>query len=229
MTCSVLRTYANVSHSKRVGIDKAIYQVQQAARRAGQGGGGSRTDEAVVARLRHILHELDSGATGISPSNESHTGDSMSEDDDDDGEDGEAQDEDMDEGSFSGTGAGTSHRRGAGTSRAASGTRARTADADAGAAYRRRPRQNLAVEDAENPLQLLARASYFTPSAQQRGKRPAAKTRHDGAAAGDSSAPEHVKLNDFFSITRSDLDIGDDIDPISLGLVEEDEAEMLFK
>ncbi|OAA55469.1 Zn(2)-C6 fungal-type DNA-binding domain protein [Cordyceps fumosorosea ARSEF 2679] len=214
--------------NKRVGIDKAIYQVHQAARRAGKGGrGSSKADEAVLARLRDILHEVD-GGTGISPSNESHhTGggdESMSEGDDEDGENGDVHGGEDDD-AMSGTAAGASSGHGGSMSASAS---ARDAEPDPGSGYQRPPGESLAVDDAENPLQLLARASYFTPSADERGKRAPQKSRQDAAAASDNSASEHAKLNDFFSITRSDLDVGDDIDPISLGLVEEDEAEMLF-
>ncbi|OAR01888.1 hypothetical protein LLEC1_05965 [Akanthomyces lecanii] len=177
--------------NKRVGIDKAIYQVQQAARRAGKGGRGSKADETILARLRDILHEDDDD-----------DGDALGEDDDD---------------------AITSSRQNGTMSASAS---AQEVKPDSGARYHRPPGEmSLAVDDAENPLQLLARASYFTPSAEERGKRTPQKTRQDAAAASDA---EHAKLNDFFSITRSDLDVGDDVDPISLGLVEEDEAEMLF-
>ncbi len=193
--------------------------MQQAARRAGKGGRGSKADETILARLRDILHEVD-GGNGVSPSNESHnTGggdDSMSEgDDDDDDDDGDALGEDDDD-------AVNSSRQNGSMSASAS---AREVEPDPGARYQRPPGESLAVDDAENPLQLLARASYFTPSAEERGKRSPQKTRQDAAAASDA---EHAKLNDFFSITRSDLDVGDEIDPISLGLVEEDEAEMLF-
>lgn len=195
--------------------------MQQAARRAGKHGHGSKADETILARLRDILHEVD-GGNGISPSNESHnTGggdDSMSEGgDDDDGDDGDGLDDDEDDDD-----AGPSNRQNGSMSASAS---AREIEPDPGARYQRPTGEILAVDDAENPLQLLARASYFTPSAEERGKRSPQKTRQDAAAASDA---EHAKLNDFFSITRSDLDVGDDIDPISLGLVEEDEAEMLF-
>ncbi|KAM3537693.1 hypothetical protein ARSEF1564_009390 [Beauveria bassiana] len=228
--------------NKRVGIDKAIYQVQQAARRAGKTGHGSKADETVLARLRGILHEAEGGggggggggsSSGISPSNESrNTGagdDSMSDGEDDDGEDEDGEEGDIhghdNEDAVSGVAAAASGHHGSSMSASNS---ARDVEPDRGSGYHRPHGESLAVDDAENPLQLLARASYFTPSAEERGQRPPQKTRQDVAAASDNSALEHAKLNDFFSITRSDLDIGDDIDPISLGLVEEDEAEMLF-
>ncbi|KAH8707335.1 hypothetical protein HC256_010610 [Beauveria bassiana] len=229
--------------NKRVGIDKAIYQVQQAARRAGKAGHGSKADETVLARLRGILHEAEGGggggggvggsSSGISPSNESrNTGagdDSMSDGEDDDGEDEDGEDGDIhghdNEDAVSGIATGASGHHGSSMSASNS---VRDVEPDRGSGYHRPHGESLAVDDAENPLQLLARASYFTPSAEERGQRLPPKTRQDVAAASDNSALEHAKLNDFFSITRSDLDIGDDIDPISLGLVEEDEAEMLF-
>lgn len=141
----------------------------------------------------------------------------MSEGDvDDDGDDDDEDDDDA---------VPSNHQNGSMSASASASASAREIEPDSGARYQRPPGEILAVDDAENPLQLLARASYFTPSAEERGKRLPQKTRQDAAAASDA---EHAKLNDFFSITRSDLDVGDDIDPISLGLVEEDEAEMLF-
>lgn len=144
----------------------------------------------------------------------------MSEDEDDDMDDDQGDDDDE-------ASAVAGHNVGNEGSIAAS-VSTRDVDQDTGKEYRRPPGESLAVDDAENPLQLLARASYFTPSAEERSKRSPQKTRHDAATSSDAAAGAHVKLGDFFSITRSDLDIGDDIDPISLGLVEEDEAEMLF-
>lgn len=66
-----------------------------------------------------------------------------------------------------------------------------------------------AIESAESPLQLLA-ASHRAPG--QRITTPK-----------DSS-----KLGAFFAPAQVSLDIGDDFDPISLGLVSEDEAESLM-
>ena len=200
-------------YSKRVGLDKAIYQVQQAARRAGKGGtAASKADEQVLAQLRQILDEAEGAGSGISPSNASRdTGGhySMSDDDDDeadvDGEDGEHD--------------ASAHQ----DHRAESVAGAFDGGNDTSPTFPRPPGESLSVEDAENPLQLLARASYFKPPADERRKRAQKAATND-----DHEASEYAKVNDFFSITRSDLDIGDDVDPISLGLVEEDEAETLF-
>lgn len=85
--------------------------------------------------------------------------------------------------------------------------------------------ETLAVDDAENPLQLLARASYFRPSEQPRSRPSPQKTRHD---ATPSDGPSISSLHEFFSNARVDLDVGEDVDPVSLGLVGADEADELF-
>lgn len=79
--------------------------------------------------------------------------------------------------------------------------------------------ETLDVDGAENPLQLLARASYFRPSTEPRPQPSPQKPRQEESVD---------DIHDFFASPRSDLDVGDDIDPISLGLVSEEEAEGLF-
>lgn len=79
--------------------------------------------------------------------------------------------------------------------------------------------ESIAVRDAENPLQLLARASHFRPSLQTTDKentRPEQGTR------------EPSTLQVFFAPLKVHLDVGEDVDPIILGLVTETEAESLF-
>lgn len=89
-----------------------------------------------------------------------------------------------------------------------------------------RTEESLAIDDAENPLQLLARASYIQPSSESRS-RPSPQTRpRDQQFTGKTG--ESVSLEDFFTSARVNLDVGDDIDPISLGLVTEEEAVTLF-
>lgn len=84
-----------------------------------------------------------------------------------------------------------------------------------------------AIDDAENPLQLLARASYFQPSESRQRQSPQ-QPRHHATTEGTISRPESPGLQDFFTSAHVNLDIGEDIDPISLGLVTEEEAESLF-
>ncbi|KAK0124703.1 hypothetical protein ONS95_009646 [Cadophora gregata] len=81
------------------------------------------------------------------------------------------------------------------------------------------PDDNFSVHDAENPLQLLARASDLSaPNKQTSYLSP---PRFPGAV-GDQ------QLRDFFGPFRPSLDVGEDIDPIELGLVTEEEASILF-
>jgi hypothetical protein len=83
----------------------------------------------------------------------------------------------------------------------------------------------LAINDAENPLQLLARASYLqAPRESRHGKSPQSA---QSTAAAKPKGPAN-ELQAFFAPARASLDVGDDIDPISLGLVSDEEAESLF-
>lgn len=89
-----------------------------------------------------------------------------------------------------------------------------------------RTEESLAIDDAENPLQLLARASYFHPPSDRRSRRhsPQNPRQHDAS----KQDPESTKVQQFFSQAKVKLDIGEDLDPVDLGLVTMDEAESLF-
>ena len=79
------------------------------------------------------------------------------------------------------------------------------------------PGENLALDDAENPLQLLARASDLKLSGQET---------QDAVASGTDRGTHPAKP--FFVPVRASRDIGPDLDPIDLGLATADETEMLF-
>lgn len=84
------------------------------------------------------------------------------------------------------------------------------------------------VDDAENPLQLLARASYFQPSPRDsRSKSTPQHVRRNGSVL-ESNADSSESIEAFFTGAKVDLDVGSDIDPIDIGLVSEEEAESLF-
>jgi hypothetical protein len=88
---------------------------------------------------------------------------------------------------------------------------------------------SLAVDDAENPLQLLARASYLQPSPDSRqGRSPQTTRTPQNTSKQAQSENTSDDLYAFFAPARALLDVGDDIDPVSLGLVSEDEATALF-
>lgn len=93
-----------------------------------------------------------------------------------------------------------------------------------------KPEERLAVDDAENPLQLLARASnlHLSPESSH-GQSPITAVPHPPAStAADELDPEMRQVEFFFGTTHFNVDRGEDYDPVELGLVTEEEAEMLF-
>lgn len=89
---------------------------------------------------------------------------------------------------------------------------------------------SLALDDAENPLQLLARASdlQLTPTGRGDAQKlslpaPQQTSITENSYQGYDSGPKS-----FFVPVRASRDVGPDIDPIELGLVTVDEAESLF-
>lgn len=95
--------------------------------------------------------------------------------------------------------------------------------------------ETLAVDDAENPLQLLARASYFQPPEEPRNPPPPApavaseRARQQQQSAMADKLQETRDLQRFFaSVAGVNLDVGEDVDPISLGLATAEEGEALF-
>ncbi|ROV91850.1 hypothetical protein VMCG_09169 [Cytospora schulzeri] len=90
--------------------------------------------------------------------------------------------------------------------------------------------ERLAVEDAENPLQLLARASnlHLSPGSSH-GQSPGTATSHQPASTiAEELDPELRYVENFFGTTAFNVDRAEGYDPIELGLVTEDEAETLF-
>lgn len=85
------------------------------------------------------------------------------------------------------------------------------------------PDEQFAVDDAENPLQLLARASDLTGPPSQ------GSTRFLRPLGTLSPTREREQdLNSFFGPFRSSLDIGELLDPVERGLVTMEEATILF-
>ncbi|EAW17269.1 uncharacterized protein NFIA_006330 [Aspergillus fischeri NRRL 181] len=90
---------------------------------------------------------------------------------------------------------------------------------------------NLALDDAENPLQLLARASDLQFSPVECRDAPILST----SSVSQSSLRPHSTPNEdlpiarhFFVPVKAKLDLGPDMDPIELGLTTLHEAELLF-
>ena len=91
---------------------------------------------------------------------------------------------------------------------------------------------NLALDDAENPLQLLARASdlQLSPPGSRIG---AANLPMHPASSSSKALQNHPLSSDpgarsFFAPARASLDVGPDLDPVDVGLVTLDEADSLF-
>lgn len=85
---------------------------------------------------------------------------------------------------------------------------------------------NFAVDDAENPLQLLARASDLSV--------PSGQTPYAANILSSVTLPPRTEfgrdhdLQTFFGPFRPSPDVGEDIDPIDMGLVTVEETDVLF-
>lgn len=91
--------------------------------------------------------------------------------------------------------------------------------------------ESLAVDDAENPLQLLARASDLHVSPNSGGDHPslgvASSSNH--RARGQNQKPEKIsEVERFFKLSKFSLDVGASLDPVDLGLITQEEADTLF-
>ncbi|KAG2418523.1 hypothetical protein HFD88_001624 [Aspergillus terreus] len=90
---------------------------------------------------------------------------------------------------------------------------------------------NLSLDDAENPLQLLARASDLQLSPAETRETP---RWHPSTSVQPTALPRsslngnEPSAKSFFVPVRASLDVGPDLDPIDVGLVTSNEAESLF-
>lgn len=85
----------------------------------------------------------------------------------------------------------------------------------------------LALDDAENPLQLLARASdlQLSPTGVRHVLKPSLPS---VVLSPQKSSDIETSAKSFFVPARAHLDVGSELDPVDLGLVTFDEAESLF-
>lgn len=182
--------------SKRTGIDKAFHQIRQAVKRTHHGAHRNAESEQVLAHLHQLLSEASSDAAK-SPSQGGRTSQGQETPYGVDGEETSDDDDDVDVAEGMG-GAPTLLQHSEGS---------------------------MAVDDAENPLQLLARASYIQPSPDSRYGKSPQSVQQVSVTSTDRSGQD---LQTFFSTPRANLDVGEAIDPISLGLVSDEEADSLF-
>ncbi|CAI6085614.1 unnamed protein product [Clonostachys chloroleuca] len=188
--------------SKRVGLDKALFQIDEAVKRARSGSQTNNDDQRVLAHLQQLLGQL----TDADDTNSTHVP--------------------------LGPGSASSSRIEHDTAmdRMTEGDHSDEEDAGNAAGVPeiiQQTEDSLAIDDAENPLQLLARASYnIQPSPDSRhGKSPQSVL---ASVSSKDQQQTEDELQAFFAPARAKLDIGGDYDPISLGLVSEEEAQMLF-
>lgn len=83
---------------------------------------------------------------------------------------------------------------------------------------------NLAVDDVENPLQLLARASDLSSLEPLWSSYTPSAVTLPSLQGNDQGQDVHT----FFGPFRAKLDIGEHLDPVDLGLVTIEECDMLF-
>ncbi|KXG45416.1 uncharacterized protein PGRI_043290 [Penicillium griseofulvum] len=90
--------------------------------------------------------------------------------------------------------------------------------------------ESLALVDAENPLQLLARASdlQLSPTGVRRAPVPPMPSSEGGPSFLLNTPPGEPSAKSFFVPARANLDVGPEVDPVDLGLVTFDESESLF-
>ncbi|KAF2183714.1 hypothetical protein K469DRAFT_582241 [Zopfia rhizophila CBS 207.26] len=154
--------------NKRTGLEKAIYQIEEAIKRSRS---DTLSNEGTLEQLQSLLDEARSGfpdsSDTVSPSSASFVP----------GRDGPAQSSD----------------------------------------------EQLALDDAENPLQLLARASDLRLTSPQSLELSTSSSRNLGSERDDKS-----DIHQFFLPMKASLDNGPDLDPIEVGLVTTEEAEMLL-
>lgn len=184
--------------NKRKGLDKALYQIEQAIKRARTGEHNSEDDKA-IGSLQALL-EGSRNARSTTASSHLRRGSShfnspdqpdLSSDDDDD----------LDN----------------------------TPDSNTYMSLHHHNEESLAIDDAENPLQLLARASNLQLSPKPiSGLSPKQPGPRAGRKKQVEQPDEDLEIQSFFTSVRVNFDVGDDIDPIIMGLVTEEEAESLF-
>jgi len=195
-------------YSKRTGLEKALHQVEQAVRRSGSGVQGIEAAK-VVSELKTLLGSAPVGSlsdqcqsiTTNHIRRESSRSDILLPDVSSDAGESSASDQD-------------------GMSIPQGSTPSQSHVAE----------ESLAVDDAENPLQLLARASDLHVSPKSGGEyHSAAREATPHQRARQSKQNEKMtEVERFFKFTQFGLDTGPDLDPIELGLMTVEEADTLF-
>lgn len=193
--------------SKRKGLEKALYQVEEAIRRAGPGVQGADAGKAISELKSMIAAGQGAHLNGPGESNKrprlstaasSELQDSSSEEEE--------------------------------SPRPRKGSHRRRTSTFSHSHHPVKPEERLAVDDAENPLQLLARASnlHLSPVSSHSQSPGTAASQAPASVVVEENDPEMRYVESFFGTVHFNVDRGEGYDPIELGLVTEDEAERLF-
>jgi len=201
------RIVANkIPFSKRTGLEKALHQVEQAVRRSGPGSQGIEAAK-VVSELKALLG---SGSNGSLPeprrssaASNHHRPSSRN--------DILLPDASSDAGDSSGSEMDTM-----------------SAPQESTPSQSHVAEESLAIDDAENPLQLLARASDLHVSPKGGNDHPSAESMAHQRARHTKQSDKISEVEKFFQLTQFSLDVGPDLDPIDLGLITAEEADSLF-
>ncbi|RYP12469.1 hypothetical protein DL765_007323 [Monosporascus sp. GIB2] len=184
--------------TKHSGLEKAVIQIEQALKRSSRGGADQIQNSEQASELRYLLERsrelLNAENRRYSVSNS---------------------------GANAGQHQATSspHQTTASQETPSSQTGSRE-----GASAHGIEDEHLNLDDAENPLQLLARTSELLSSIEP--QQPLVT-----ASASNPQKPGSARCNDlqrFFGSFQPRLDVGEDLDPIELGLLTLAEAEALF-
>ncbi|KAK6953749.1 hypothetical protein Daesc_003711 [Daldinia eschscholtzii] len=103
-----------------------------------------------------------------------------------------------------------------------------TCSRDDSAAHTKVEEDQLSLDDAENPLQLLARTSELLSSITPQLRGNGAGRLLSKSTSNRGVVGENDDLQKFFGRFQARLDVGEDLDPIELGLITLSEAESLF-
>ncbi|KIW95253.1 uncharacterized protein Z519_03837 [Cladophialophora bantiana CBS 173.52] len=183
--------------NKRTGLEKAIYQVEQALKRNKDGSTGLRSE--IEADLRQLI-----GAPQTSPMLQRKASSTTPT-----------------------TGLPQSFPESRKSLIPGDNNCAREESNDVSGVEHGEKPDELALNNADNPLQLLAMASVLpgqSPSTAM-STSPAGVASHPGT---NDANPGDVELQQFFGSLMPRLDNSPDLDPIDLGLVTQEEADSLF-
>lgn len=194
--------------NKRKGLEKALYQVEEALRRASPGFRGTDAGKAISELKAMISAGQEPQLSGGGDSNKRPRLNTTASSEHQDYSSSEEEEEDSPL------------------------PRKNTVERRPSVVSQRlvKVEERLAVEDAENPLQLLARASnlHLSPGSSHAQSPGTATSYQPASTVVEELDPELRYVENFFGTTAFNIDRAEGYDPIELGLVTEDEAETLF-